>query len=47
MDEEGYVDEWYERIILTATPFDGDPSKLTEPKGPSSPEIVVEIKKRA
>jgi hypothetical protein len=47
MDEEGYVDEWKERIILTATPFDGEPSKLTEPKAPSSPEIIVEIKKRA
>jgi hypothetical protein len=48
MDEDGYVDEWKERIILTATPFDGtEPSKITEPKGPSSPEIIVEIKKRA
>lgn len=48
MNDDGYVDEWKERIILTATPFDGiDPSRITEPKGPSSPEIRVEIKKRA
>jgi hypothetical protein len=45
MTEDGYVDGWKERIILRPALFD-DPSKITEPQGPSSPEIIVEIKKR-
>jgi hypothetical protein len=45
---EGYVDGWAERIILTATPFDEDTISLTDGgDGPQSPEIDLEIKKRA
>lgn len=49
MDEEGYVDDWAERVILTAFPFGGDSAKVPNiplTDAPQSPEIVVEIKKR-
>jgi len=49
MTADGYVNGWSERIILKPTPFDG-PESLPLPEGgdgPQSPEIVVEIKRRA
>jgi hypothetical protein len=47
MNEEGRVDGWAERIILTAFPFAGDIADVPSANPPQSPEIVVEIKKRA
>lgn len=48
MAPEGYVDKWAERIILSTTPFDEDMISLTDGGNePQSPEIDVEIKKRA
>ena len=44
MDKDGYVVGWKERIILPPTGFEPlEPSK----KEPTTPEITVEIKKRA
>jgi hypothetical protein len=47
MDEDGRVDAWSERIILGAVPFDDQ--VIVDPAAPndSSPDIVVEIKRRA
>lgn len=48
MNDEGRVDGWDERIVLTPFPFDGDlvdASPVGNP--PQSPEIIVEIKRRA
>lgn len=45
------VNDWAERIILDALPFDGDadlfPVDTTPPAGPSATDFTVEIKKRA
>lgn len=47
MGEDGRVDAWSERILLGAVPFDDqvnvDPASPNEP----SPDIVIEIKRRA
>jgi len=47
MSEDGHVDSWAERIILTATPFDSNPMSGIDgnPSGGSTPEITVAIKK--
>jgi hypothetical protein len=47
MGEDGRVDAWSERIILGAVPFDDQ--VRVDPASPndSSPDIVVEIKRRA
>jgi len=47
--EDGRVDGWAERIILASTPFDADEVSVTRggPSAPQSPEIIVEVKKRA
>jgi hypothetical protein len=45
--EDRRVDEWLERIILTATPFDDDMVDFPVDNRPSAPAIDVEIKKRA
>ena len=47
MNDEGRVDDWAERIILTAFQFGGDSVNVPLDNAPQSPEIVVEIKKRA
>jgi hypothetical protein len=48
MDAEGRVDGWAERIILKPRPFDGIGDVLAGGNnGPQSPEIRVEIKRRA
>jgi len=49
MNEEGRVDGWDERIILTSVPLDGDEAVIVPPvdNPPQTPEIVVEIKRRA
>lgn len=48
MDDDGRVDGWAERIILASRPFDGIGGVLTDGgNGPQSPEITVEIKRRA
>lgn len=48
MDDDGRVDGWAERIILTSRPFDGiGDALLGGNNGPQSPEITVEIKRRA
>jgi hypothetical protein len=48
MDDDGRVDRWAERIILTSRPFDGLGGALADgDNGPQSPEITVEIKRRA
>jgi hypothetical protein len=48
MDAEGRVDGWAERIILKPRPFDGIGDVLAGgDNGPQSPEITVEIKRRA
>ncbi len=49
MNEESRVDGWDERIILSVTPLDGDEITITgdENNGPQSPEIIVEVKRRA
>jgi hypothetical protein len=47
MGEDGRVDAWSERILMGAVPFDDQ--VIVEPTSPndSSPDIVVEIKRRA
>lgn len=48
MDSEGRVDGWAERIILPPRPFDGIEETLVGGgNGPQSPEITLEIKRRA
>lgn len=48
MDSEGRVDGWAERIILSPRPFDGIEGALVGGgNGPQSPEITLEIKRRA
>jgi len=48
MDDDGRVDGWAERIILTSRPFDGIGGVFADGgNGPQSPEITVEIKRRA
>lgn len=48
MDSEDRVDGWAERIILSPRPFDGIEDTLVGGgNGPQSPEITVEIKRRA
>ena len=48
ISDEGKVDRWKERIILSSTPFDDDLVSLIEgDNGPQTPEIDIEIKKRA
>jgi len=42
---EGYVDEWSERIIFTAHPFEGSTVKITEDL-PQSPNINIDVKRR-
>jgi hypothetical protein len=49
MDQDQRVDGWDERIILRSIPLDGDLVRVS-PTGntpPQSPEIVLEIKRRA
>lgn len=49
MDQDQRVDGWDERIMLRSIPLDGDLVRLS-PTGntpPQSPEIVLEIKRRA
>lgn len=47
MNEEGHVDGWDERIVLTPFPFDSDLVDVAPlDNAPQSPEIVVEIKRR-
>jgi hypothetical protein len=45
MTDEGRVDEWAERIILTAVPFGDDPQTLNNNNVNQSPEITVEIQR--
>jgi hypothetical protein len=48
MDSDGRVDGWAERIILNSRPFDGIGGVFADGgNGPQSPEITVEIKRRA
>lgn len=48
MDSDGRVDGWAERIILSPRPFDGIEDTLVGGgNGPQSPEITLEIKRRA
>ena len=48
MDSEDRVDGWAERIILSPRPFDGiEDSLVGGGNGPQSPEITLEIKRRA
>ena len=47
MNEEGRVDDWAERIILSASSFDADVAAVPSGNVPQSPEIIVKIKKRA
>ena len=48
MDSEDRVDGWAERIILSTRPFDGiEDSLVGGGNGPQSPEITLEIKRRA
>jgi hypothetical protein len=48
MDNEGHVNGWAERILLTARPFDGIREfTLGGENGIQSPEIKVEIRRRA
>ena len=48
ISDEGKVDRWKERIVLSSTPFDDDLVSLIEgDNGLQTPEIDIEIKKRA
>ncbi|HWQ52252.1 MAG TPA: hypothetical protein VN442_01120 [Bryobacteraceae bacterium] len=48
MDEDGRVDGWAERIILAPQELDGIPESLVGgTDGPQTPEITVEIRRRA
>jgi hypothetical protein len=47
MNEEGRVDEWVERIILSPFPLDGDVLNIPVDNAPRTPELDVEIKRRA
>jgi hypothetical protein len=47
MNEEGRVDGWEERIILGSTPFDADKLKVPTDETPQSPNIIVNVKRRA
>jgi hypothetical protein len=45
--EEGYIDEWSERIILGTVPFGGGASIKISTEPPSSPDINIAVKRRA
>lgn len=48
INAQGFVNGWAERVILSPTPFDDDSIMLTDGgDGPQSPEIDLDIKKRA
>lgn len=47
MNEEGRVDDWAERVILAPFRFGADAVAVSEETPPRTPEIVVEIRKRA
>jgi hypothetical protein len=47
MSEDGRVDDWAERIILSATPLDPDPETSFGTNGPDGPDFTAEIKRRA
>jgi hypothetical protein len=47
MNEKGRVDGWEERIILGSTPFDADKLKVPTDETPQSPNIIVNVKRRA
>ncbi len=44
IDYDGRINGWQERILLTAIPLDGEPIEITPP---SSPDIVVDVKRKA
>ncbi|HZR32722.1 MAG TPA: hypothetical protein VFA76_12820 [Terriglobales bacterium] len=47
MNQEGRVDGWAKRIILGSTPFDADTLKVPNDDIPQSPNITVNVKRRA
>jgi len=47
MNSEGYVDGWAERIILGSIPLGGDTVRIPTSNAPQTPNIDVEVKKRA
>jgi len=47
MNDAGRVDGWAERILLGPVSSEGDTIKIPSGNVPSSPEIVIDIKKRA
>jgi hypothetical protein len=47
MNEQGRVDGWEERIILGSTPFDADKLQVPNDDIPQSPNITVNVKRRA
>ena len=47
MNDEGRVDGWEERIVLGSTPFDADVLEVPTDDVPQSPNIIVDIKRRA
>ena len=47
VNEEGRVDLWAERIILSATPFDNDSVEVPSSDAPQTPNFVVDVKRRA
>jgi hypothetical protein len=47
MSEDGRVDDWAERIILSGTQLDPEPEPSFGTNGPDGPDFTAEIKRRA
>jgi len=47
MNEDGRVDGWAERIILPVTPIDGDTVEIPDSEISQTPNIVVNVTRRA
>jgi len=45
MSDDGHVDEWAERIIMTAIPFGDNPQLLDDTNANQTPEISIDIQR--
>lgn len=44
---DGRIDRWHERIILPAIPLGGDQIEMPVPAPPDTPDIVVDVQRKA